>query len=320
MKNILDLFEDLTQINNSEWAGPCPKCGGDDRFRVWPEKGRFWCRGCGIRGDAIDAYRLVHDCGFLEARAALGIETGHSLPGNTAPKPRSEPNPWRELSDEPPAKWRATMARFFSFCQKQIGPDVKAWLKSERGIVAESDLLGWNPERCHIPGASVGLPSRITLPKGLAIIRRNHYREVVAVRIRRPERGADPRYWMVRGSQSGWNVCGQSTPILIIVESELDAILMTQGTGLQVFATTSAALLPSRSQYAYLKRAMLVIDALDADDAGQKLGRKLQKSLRNYRRAPIPAGTDPGEAWKAGVDLNGWIQSIAGGVLESQTA
>ena len=29
-----------------EYAGPCPFCGGRDRFRVQPEKGLWWCRNC----------------------------------------------------------------------------------------------------------------------------------------------------------------------------------------------------------------------------------------------------------------------------------
>ncbi|WP_342452329.1 primase-helicase zinc-binding domain-containing protein [Desulfovibrio desulfuricans] len=39
-----------------EFAGPCPECGGEDRFIVWPDKpngGGYWCRGCGRQGDAI---------------------------------------------------------------------------------------------------------------------------------------------------------------------------------------------------------------------------------------------------------------------------
>jgi len=36
-----------------EWAGPCPWCGGNDRFRLWPNSDhpRYWCRGCDRRGD-----------------------------------------------------------------------------------------------------------------------------------------------------------------------------------------------------------------------------------------------------------------------------
>jgi len=36
-----------------ELGGPCPKCGGDDRFSVWPSKGNFYCRQCEWKGDAI---------------------------------------------------------------------------------------------------------------------------------------------------------------------------------------------------------------------------------------------------------------------------
>ena len=33
----------LKKVGRTEWAGPCPWCGGDDRFHVW-EKGNYWCR------------------------------------------------------------------------------------------------------------------------------------------------------------------------------------------------------------------------------------------------------------------------------------
>lgn len=33
----------LKQVGNGEWAGPCPWCGGTDRFHIWQE-GNFWCR------------------------------------------------------------------------------------------------------------------------------------------------------------------------------------------------------------------------------------------------------------------------------------
>lgn len=36
-------------------CGPCPRCGGDDRFSVHPVKHAFKCRGCGVTGGtAID--------------------------------------------------------------------------------------------------------------------------------------------------------------------------------------------------------------------------------------------------------------------------
>jgi DNA primase len=38
----------VASTNGGEWAGPCPWCGGTDRFRVWPyaARPRYWCRQC----------------------------------------------------------------------------------------------------------------------------------------------------------------------------------------------------------------------------------------------------------------------------------
>ncbi len=35
-----------------EWTGPCPQCGGDDRFSVNVTKQKWNCRGCRAKGDA----------------------------------------------------------------------------------------------------------------------------------------------------------------------------------------------------------------------------------------------------------------------------
>jgi DNA primase len=321
MKNILDLFEDLTRINNSEWAGPCPKCGGSDRFRVWPEKARFWCRQCGIRGDAIDGYRLIHDCGFLEAKRALGIETDNPLPGRPTRKPR--PKCFRELSDPPNQKWRDTVGSLHRWAENSLSA-YSDWLLDARGIemqTARLFRLAWNPTTRHVDPTVFGFSSserHVFVSEGL-LIPRFSKREIVCVRIRRSDPGEGPRYWMVRGSQAAWNVFGRSTPSVIVVESELCAILLHQQTGLRCFASTSASLLPDEKQAQELKRS-LVVDCLDNDSAGQGLSNKLAAFLPNYVRAVPPSGKDPTDCWRAGLDLKSWIQSIAGGALESQTA
>lgn len=73
-----------------EWAGPCPWCGGRDRFRVW--RGRdsgFWCRRCGVAGDVITVARnLIPGCeSFVAAVAELARDLGLSLPDDPAAKP-----------------------------------------------------------------------------------------------------------------------------------------------------------------------------------------------------------------------------------------
>src|SRR5271169_4124650 len=42
-----------------ERTGPCPVCGGDDRFSINTEKQVWNCRGCGKGGDVIDLARHI---------------------------------------------------------------------------------------------------------------------------------------------------------------------------------------------------------------------------------------------------------------------
>lgn len=64
-----------------EWAGPCPRCGGNDRFIVWPEHrsgatgGKYLCRGCAPEGgDCIQFLRDFHGMSYPEACDVLAIE------------------------------------------------------------------------------------------------------------------------------------------------------------------------------------------------------------------------------------------------------
>jgi hypothetical protein len=51
-----------------ELVGPCPKCGGTDRFGVNLRKGVFQCRRCGIAGDGV---KLIQEIQGLDFKAAL---------------------------------------------------------------------------------------------------------------------------------------------------------------------------------------------------------------------------------------------------------
>lgn len=49
-------------------AGPCPKCGGRDRFAIHTGKNTFLCRRCGIAGGGvIDLVMKTEDVGFVKA-------------------------------------------------------------------------------------------------------------------------------------------------------------------------------------------------------------------------------------------------------------
>jgi len=63
----------LTRESAKEYSGSCPKCGGDDRFRV--QSDRWACRQCSPRwGDAINLMQFAHDVDFKTAAAMLGDE------------------------------------------------------------------------------------------------------------------------------------------------------------------------------------------------------------------------------------------------------
>ncbi|KKL73755.1 hypothetical protein LCGC14_2071700, partial [marine sediment metagenome] len=57
----------LIQISRrGEFAGPCPCCGGKDRFHIKGE--HFYCRQCYARGgDVINLVQLIHQVDFTEA-------------------------------------------------------------------------------------------------------------------------------------------------------------------------------------------------------------------------------------------------------------
>jgi hypothetical protein len=60
-----------------ERVGPCPKCGGDDRFAINIKKGVFNCRGCGVGGDVI---QLVEHLDGVDFNTACTRLTGQPPP------------------------------------------------------------------------------------------------------------------------------------------------------------------------------------------------------------------------------------------------
>jgi phage/plasmid primase-like uncharacterized protein len=56
-------------------CGPCPRCGGDDRFSIHVGDQVFNCRGCGGKGrGTIDLVMFLDGSGFKEAVATLANE------------------------------------------------------------------------------------------------------------------------------------------------------------------------------------------------------------------------------------------------------
>jgi hypothetical protein len=71
--SLADLVPNLARASLRELHGPCPFCGGVDRFIVF-EDGRGWCRQCGWKGDSIQLLRDRDRLSFVEAKRALGLD------------------------------------------------------------------------------------------------------------------------------------------------------------------------------------------------------------------------------------------------------
>lgn len=238
--NVLDLLRSKSievkkagSTHGGEWCGPCPGCGGDDRFRVWPEQnagaGSFWCRGCGKAGDRVTFLMEFEGKTYPEACRALDIELkNEDYRTPRPPKGRDEHrtsniehrimNKKKEKKEELPADlWVEKAGALVEWAHGKLLENDKqlAWL-NDRGIdreTVEKFKLGWNPGKdgrdLWRPRESWGLPTvmkenkngkmvkkKLWIPRGLVIPWPPH--QTRRIRIRRLE--GDPRYYVLPGS------------------------------------------------------------------------------------------------------------------------
>lgn len=79
-ERLLAYVPDMRHVSGSEYEGPCPFCGGDDRFCLWldggiEDTGRFFCRRCERRGNAVQLLREAHGMSEAAARYAAGLDS-----------------------------------------------------------------------------------------------------------------------------------------------------------------------------------------------------------------------------------------------------
>lgn len=349
--NILDLVtltgakpRKMSGTKGGEYHSPCPACGGEDRFHIWPEQnngqGSWWCRGCEAGGDMISYLRQIEGKSFREAAKIAGKE----LPEGGYRKPVQVPGIRHATrttrSDleasrvkDPAQAWQEKSRALVDYAAGQLmsASEPLEWL-SARGFkkrTAQRFNLGWIPEKTFRPRASWGLPEEMSektgkpkllwIPRGLVIpcYRAGH---VVRIRIRRPEPDAEPRYYMMPGSatdpspmfvaESTWTGRSQC---LVVCESELDAMLMAQEAGdlVQTMAVGSSSAKPRDELAASVcSRAARILLALDADEAGEKACSWWLENYPSARRMNLPQGCkDPGDMFKAGHDIREWVSA-----------
>ena len=299
-----------------EQYGPCPKCGGRDRFHLRHYNGRDWffCRHCHPeRGDAIEYLRWQHGITTAEACAALGVSGQRGI--MPAPKPRPTTAAGITIPDallEPPAaEWQRVAGAFVDECAATLWTPRAAkaldYLRRERMLTDDTIRayrLGVNPKPRQL---ARGMLARrgYTIP--------NHYGgDLWRVRIRKFQADTDPvKYKIVSGAGDGktqlfnGDMLASNPHTVIIVGGEFDAMLAQQHApdGVVVVTPGSETVAP-HWEIEYVLRGKHVLIAFDTDAAGNAgaakwaaLGQRLQ----------VPHGKDVTEFAQAGGDVRAWL-------------
>jgi hypothetical protein len=135
----------------AEFVGPCPNCGGEDRFAINPGKvgkngkpGLFVCRRCGEGGDAVDLEQFLSGTKFPDAVKDLtGAPIVEEDPGEAARRVRK----W--------AFYREVIEETVFGLRPILGSPGEAYLRDERAIDTSLPIIrqaletvaavGWHP-------------------------------------------------------------------------------------------------------------------------------------------------------------------------------
>jgi DNA primase len=322
--NLVDLIgrdttlRKVASTHGGEYAGPCPWCGGEDRFRIWPHADRpgYWCRQCGKNGDAIQ-YLMDHDrLRFREARARVG------RPLDEAPCPRPErPLKLPPLAMPPGEVWQARARAFVERCEQTLwtpaGAPARDYLH-RRGLqddTIQAKRLGYHPtERWEHPDLW-GLPpehQKIHLLQGIVFpwyVGSELWR--VLFRREGDDIPKDERYRPIAG---GGNTLYQVDTLqpnapAMLVEGVLDALAVWQEAG-DLIAVVAAGTTSGRRErwIGRLDLASTVLVALDADQAGDTASEWWLKALGSQARRWRPFYGDPTAMLQDGADLRTWVR------------
>jgi DNA primase len=301
--DVLSLAQSLTAVKRvastqgGEWAGSCPFCGGQDRFRVQPfhqNGGRWMCRNCtdGRWWDGIElGRRLWPALSFQEVCRQLG---GHFQSNVT--QPRAVPLPALVM---PSAAWRANAQTIIDECVKLLWEDqgavARAWLR-QRGIGEQAMLrwkLGYNPTSREIAGLWIHngmlIPCveadrpwyiKIRLLPGLPFSCSGCKQNLTEPGLC-PFCQAKNKYRGVKGSCTR-ALFGVDTlsghHLAVLAEGEFDAILLHQAAGdlAGVITLGSASSTPDVNYWgSFLLPIACLLLAYDLDEAGQTGAKRL---------------------------------------------
>ena len=314
MRDVFSLAQEETHLHKvavNEYAGPCPGCGGTDRFRVRysRETGawHFMCRSCWDAGqylvekgrkrgwgDAIDYLRHYRGMTFQEARALVNGQEGKTK--------RYKPAQPRYLTPE----WQAATHKAMQAHQVRLwSTDTQALeYARSRGLydhIITQFQLGYSLHQ--------GIPY-LVIPS----INAGHYVTVYR-RDLRPDVQKGQRWKDAPGGTKDelyladclW--LRKEMPV-VLCEDAFSALSIYQECGdlVNVVATGGAECGLLTRWIARLACMPVVLIALDADAVGDKYAAEWGRRLKNTRRLR-PLLKDANEMLMGSWDLREWVLS-----------
>ena len=306
--------------NGGEWKGPCPFCGGVDRFWVHPKASRWYCRQCTSKGgDAITYVQKRDGVNYKEACRRLGLPSHYrqrSRPQTKDDTPKSLRHDYVALNDE---QWQQGASAFHEMThealwgpQGQVAQDYLAGRGLKEKTITDY-ALGYNPKplKANWGATKVWLPRGIVIPWCIG-------KQFWALRVRAFGKEAErQKYYQPRGAASGlfYGSLSGMTPIrpncqIIMVEGEFDAMLLKQHLNSDWVSVATGSVTGARSQRWVLELSLAarVWLAFDADEAGDKAATWWTYQLkRKTQRLRPENGKDITEMVLAGSDLGQWM-------------
>jgi DNA primase len=326
--NLVDLIgrdstlRKVASTHGGEYAGPCPWCGGEDRFRVWPHADRpgYWCRQCGKKGDAIQ-YLMDHD--RLRFREACE-RVGHLPDERPCPGPQQLPK-LPPLAIPPSEAWQAQARAFIERCEQVLwtpeGAPALDYLH-RRGLqddTIQAARVGYHPMERWENSEQWGLGpehKEIHLLQGIVFpwyVGSELWR--VLFRREGDETSKNERYRPIAGGGNTFYQVDTLRPNApaMIVEGVLDALAVWQEAG-DLIAVVAAGTTSGRLErwIGRLDLASTVLIALDADQAGDTASDWWLKTLGPRARRWRPFWDDPAAMMQGGADLRTWVREGLG--------
>jgi hypothetical protein len=308
--------------HGGEYAGPCPFCGGVDRFRVWPyaEQPGWWCRRCRQSGDTVGYIALRQKVSRAVASAQLGLATDDQM-SRVAPVTPPEP------VKPPPPAWRAAANTFVNACYERLwstaGAIALRFLHARYGLDERMlvwGMLGYNDRDQYMPREAWGLPPKqviepggrrrlvhnLWLPRGI-VIPWFIVADTWKIFIRRPV--GQPKYYQLPGGSNtlyGADALSPTKPALLC-EAALDALVIRQVAGDLITpvasGTTGARRMNWIIKLAQTPQVLLAFDQDAGGDSPEDYWSQVLPRTRIWR----PYVDDPAAMHVAGMDVRAWI-------------